>query len=399
MRKLTIIRTPHSELRSQKTYMGKKIRVGVVFGGRSGEHEVSVRSARSVIEFLDKSKYEVVPIAINQTGKWLSPAESVELLPESSARRISNSIRQSEKRDVAIIGDPTHKGLVSLKSDGEKMPSRGIDVLFPVLHGTYGEDGTIQGLFDMANVPYVGCGVLASSCGMDKVTMKVLFKDAGLPICRHVWFLRKHWEETPAKVIAKIKREIGFPCFVKPANLGSSVGVSKATDKQTLEEAINLAAKFDRKIIVEEGLDAREIECAVLGNDEPVASLPGEYIIFDESKKFLDFEEKYTGTGNNDFVVPAPIPKHLIKKIQQQAVTAFKAIDSAGLARVDFFLVRKTKELLINEINTLPGLTDVSGYPKMFEASGKPFSVVLDELIELAFERHSDKAKSVTTRI
>lgn len=379
--------------------MSKKIKVGVVFGGRSGEHEISVRSARSVIEFLDKSKYEVIPIAITQTGKWLSPAESVELLPESSAQRISNSIKQSERRDVAIIGDPTHKGLVSLKSDSEKLPSRGIDVLFPVLHGTYGEDGTIQGLFDMANVPYVGCGVLASSCGMDKVTMKILFKDAGLNICRYVWFLRKHWEESPAKVAAKIKREIGFPCFVKPANLGSSVGVSKATDKKTLEEAINLAAKFDRKIIVEEGLDAREIECAVLGNDEPAASLPGEYIIFDESKKFLDFEEKYTGTGNNDFVVPAPIPKHLIKKIQQQAVTAFKAIDGAGLARVDFFLVRKTNELLINEINTLPGLTDVSGYPKMWAESGKPFSEVLDELIALAFERHADKAKSVTTRI
>jgi D-alanine-D-alanine ligase len=378
--------------------MAKKIRVGVVFGGRSGEHEVSVRSARSVIEFLDKSKYEVIPIAITQEGKWLSPVESVALLPETVSRKFPNSIRQSEKRDIAIIGDPSHKGLVSLQSDGKKIESRGIDVLFPVLHGTFGEDGTIQGLFEMANVPYVGCGVLASSCGMDKVTMKILFKDAGLQICRHVWFLRKHWEDAPNKIINKIKNEIGFPCFVKPANLGSSVGVSKATDKDSLKAAINLAARYDRKIIIEEGLDAREIECAVLGNDEPQASLPGEYIIHDEAKKFLDFTEKYSSTGNNAFVVPAPISKSLIKKIQQQAVMAFKAIDGAGLARVDFFLRRDTGELLINEANTLPGLTDVSGYPKMWEASGKIFSQVLDCLIELAVERHKDKAKNITSR-
>jgi D-alanine-D-alanine ligase len=381
--------------------MAKKIRVGVVFGGRSGEHEISVRSARSVIEVLDKSKYEVIPIAITQQGKWLSPVESIQLLPAEATRKLSNSIKQSERQDVAIIGDPTHKGLVSLKSNNDRLPasSRAIDVLFPVLHGTYGEDGTIQGLFEMANVPYVGCGVLASSCGMDKVTMKALFHISGLPICRHVWFLRKQWETGPGKVLKQVQKEIGFPCFVKPANLGSSVGVSKAVDKRSLEEAINLAARYDRKIIVEEGLDAREIECAVLGNDDEIeASLPGEYVIFDESKKFLDFTEKYTGTGNNAFVVPAPIPKPLIKRIQQMAVTAFKSIDGSGLARVDFFLRRDTNELLINEANTLPGLTDVSGYPKMWEASGKSFAEVLDRLIELAIERHQDKARNSTQR-
>lgn len=378
--------------------MAKKIRVGVVFGGRSGEHEISIRSARSVIEGLDKSKYEVIPIAITQQGKWLSPVESIQLLPAEATKKLPSSIKESEKQDVAIIGDPTHKGLVSLKSDNDRLPSRAIDVLFPVLHGTYGEDGTIQGLFEMANVPYVGCGVLGSACGMDKVTMKILFRDARLPICRHVWFLRKQWETGPTKILKHVQQEIGFPCFVKPANLGSSVGVSKAIDKKSLEKAIDLATRYDRKIIVEEGLDAREVECAVLGNDEVEASQPGEYVIFDESKKFLDFTEKYTGTGNNAFVVPAPIPKHLIKRIQQMAVTAFKAIDGSGLARVDFFLRRDTNELLINEVNTLPGLTDVSGYPKMWEASGKPFSVVLDRLIELAIERHQDKARNSTTR-
>lgn len=378
--------------------MAKKIRVCVIFGGRSGEHEISIRSACSVIEYLDKKKYEVIPVAITQEGKWLSPLESYKLLSETVQKHISNNIKQSEKRDVAIIGDPSKKGLITLKNEGEKTSSRGIDVLFPVLHGTYGEDGTIQGLFDMASVPYIGCGVLASSCGMDKVTMKALFKEAGLPMCLYVWFLRKEWEDSPTKVIAKIKKELSFPCFVKPANLGSSVGVSKATDKKSLVDAINLAAKYDRKIIVEEGIDGREIECAVIGNDEPQASLPGEYIILDESKKFLDFEEKYQGTGNNTFVVPSPIPKALIKKIQKYAVKAFKAIDGSGLARVDFFLDTKKNELLINEVNTLPGLTDVSGYPKMWNATGKPFNVVLDELIELAFERHKDKSRNVTSR-
>lgn len=380
--------------------MSKKLRVGVIFGGRSGEHEISIRSACSVIEFLDKQKYEVIPIAITQKGKWLSPSESVQLLSETVQKKISTAIKQSEKHDVAIIGDPSKQGLIALKkSGGEKESPRGIDVLFPVLHGTYGEDGTIQGLFDMASVPYVGCGVLASSCGMDKVTMKALFKEAGLPICRYVWFLRKDWETSPAKVLSKIKKELGFPCFVKPANLGSSVGVSKATDRKSLIDAIELAAKYDRKIIVEEGIDGREIECAVIGNDEPQASLPGEYIILDESKKFLDFEEKYQGTGNNTFVVPSPISKALIKKIQKFSVTAFKAIDGSGLARVDFFLDKKKNQLLLNEVNTLPGLTDVSGYPKMWDATGKPFNIVLDELIELAFERHKDKSKNITSRL
>ena len=250
----------------------------------------------------------------------------------------------------------------------------------------------------MADVPYVGCGVLASACGMDKVTMKSLFVEAGLPICKHVWFPRSQWRQRPDQILRKVVRELGLPCFVKPANLGSSVGVSRATDKRSLGQAIELAAEYDRKIIVEEEMVAREIECAVLGNDEPKASLPGEYMIYDEAARFLDYTEKYTSTGNVSFVVPAPLSKTLTTKIQRMAIRAFQSIDGAGLARVDFFLPHKNGELVINELNTMPGLTEVSGYPKMWEASGMPFSRLLEELINLAFERHRDKSLTKTSR-
>jgi D-alanine-D-alanine ligase len=246
----------------------------------------------------------------------------------------------------------------------------------------------------MANVPYVGCGVLASSCGMDKVAMKSLFEQAGLPICKYIWFLRSNWEKDPASIKRKVKRELGFPCFVKPANLGSSVGVSKATDDASLENAIKLAAEYDRKVIIEEAVDGRELECAVLGNDEPVASLPGEYVIYEESARFLDYTEKYASTGHVEFVVPAPVSKAVSTKIQKLALQAFKAVDGSGLARVDFFLTRKGNRLLVNELNTMPGLTEVSGYPKMWAASGMPFQSVLTRLIELAFERHQEKSKN-----
>ncbi len=378
--------------------MTKKIRIGVVYGGRSGEHEISLRSARSVIEAIDRKKYDVVPIAISKEGKWLGAAEAVKLLPAQTQGFVPERITSNASRDVAIIGDPTHSGLVALEADSQPASSQPLDVIFPVLHGTYGEDGTLQGLLEMAGIPYVGCGVLASSCGMDKVAMKSLFKDAGLPICKYTWFLRREWTQQPANILRRIKRELGFPCFVKPANLGSSVGISKATDKKSLEQAIELAARYDRKIIVEEGLDAREIECAVIGNDEPQASLPGEYVVYEETAKFLDYTEKYSSTGHVDFVVPAPLPKPVIKKIQSMATRAFKAVDGAGLARVDFFLRRDTNELLVNELNTLPGLTDVSGYPKMWEASGLSFQQVIDRLIELAFERHRDKSLNQTSR-
>ena len=375
--------------------MAKKLRVGVIFGGRSGEHEVSIRSARAIVEAIDRKKFEVVPIGITKEGKWLAPAQSAQLLP-AAVQPLLPSKTHTATGDVALLGDPSRKGLISL--DSERLTGEKLDVVFPALHGTYGEDGTLQGLLEMADVPYVGCGVLASSCGMDKVTMKSLFVQAGLPICKYLWFLRSQWRNDPAKVIRKVTSDIGLPCFVKPANLGSSVGVSRATDKKSLSDAIDLAAEYDRKIIVEEELVAREIECAVLGNDEPQASLPGEYVVFDEAARFLDYTEKYTNTGRVSFVVPAPLTKSMTTKIQRMAIRAFQSIDGAGLARVDFFLPRNGGELVVNELNTMPGLTEVSGYPKMWEASGLPFQGLLEKLIDLAFERHKEKSLTKTSR-
>lgn len=375
----------------------EKIKVGIIFGGRSGEHEVSIRSAKTVIEQINKDKYEVVPIAITKEGYWLNPIESLGLLPSSTQSLLINDIGKYPRNAIALIGDTKYKGLTKLEAEIGEEKTNYLDVVFPVLHGTFGEDGTIQGLFEMAGIPYVGCGVLASSCGMDKVTMKVLFRDAGLPMCKYVWFLRSEWERASETVIEQIKTKLGFPCFVKPANLGSSVGVTMAKDEISLRKGIETAAEYDRKIIVEEGLNMREIECAVLGNDEPRASLPGEYVIKDESKAFLDYTEKYAGTGNNEFVVPALVSEELQKKIQQMSIQAFKAVDGSGLARVDFFLRNDTGALLINEINTLPGLTDASGYPKMWNGTGLEFSQVIDTLITLGIERFDDKSRNKTS--
>jgi D-alanine-D-alanine ligase len=374
--------------------MKQKLRVGIIFGGRSGEHEVSIRSARSVIESIDKSKYEVVPIAITKEGNWLGAAASVRLFPLETQRLLTEEKQGRGDTNVAILGDPSRSGLVRLGSRATE-PER-LDVVFPVLHGTFGEDGTLQGLLEMAAIPFVGCGTLASACGMDKVTMKALFKDAGLPICRHTWLLRSDWDHDKNKVIRKIIREIGFPCFVKPANLGSSVGVSKAMDKKSLAKGIDLAARYDRKIMIEEEVVGREIECAVIGNEEPRASLPGEYVIHEESARFLDYTEKYSSTGHVEFLVPAKIPKGTVKKIQAMAAVAYKSIDASGLSRVDFFL-KPDGELLINEINTLPGLTEVSGFPKMWEATGVPFKSVIDQLIQMAIERHRERSRNETS--
>lgn len=378
-----------------------KLRIGVIFGGRSGEHEISIRSAKTVIEQIDHKKYEVVPVAIDKDGGWLSPAAALALFPDSTQEIFRERFGEPGAERLAMLGDATMGGLVMMCEDcGKACPTHTeeLDCIFPVLHGTYSEDGTIQGLFEMADIPYVGCGVLASSCGMDKVFMKSLFRAAGLPICEYVWFLRDEWERNRDATVTKVAETLGFPCFVKPANLGSSVGVSRAVDAESLADAIDLAAKYDRKIIVEEGIEMREIECAVLGNDSPAASLPGEYIICDASKAFLDYTEKYTGTGNNEFVVPAPVSDELVAKIKQMAVAAFKAIDGSGLARVDFFLRNDNGGLLLNEINTMPGLTDASGFPKMWAGSGKPFPRVIDELIRLAIERHEDKKRNSTER-
>ena len=379
-----------------------KLRLAVVFGGRSGEHDIAIRSARTVVEQADPEKYEIIPIAITPDGTWMSPEASLALFPEQTQSSFRYRYGVPSDKRLILSGDTSAAGLVAICEEcGKACPENetvAIDCVFPVLHGTFGEDGTIQGLFEMADIAYVGCGVLASSCGMDKAFMKVLFRDAGLPICEYVWFLRDEFAANREVTVSQIEAKLGFPCFVKPANLGSSVGVSKATDRATLEAAIDLAAEYDRKIIVEEGLEMREIECAVLGNDKPEASLPGEYIIRDESKKFLDYTEKYSGTGNNEFIVPAPVSDELVAKIKQMAVKAFKAVDGSGLARVDFFLRSDNGSLLVNEINTMPGLTDASGFPKMWAGSGKEFSAVIDELVQLAIARHGDKKRNRTDR-
>lgn len=367
----------------------------MIFGGRSGEHEVSLRSAAAIIEAMDKTKYEIVPIGITKQGRWLaviSPAQLASAKDENV--QALEAITEGGSTSHALI---TNSGGESVTAAHVDAHIAALDVVFPVLHGTFGEDGTIQGLLETYNVPYVGCGVLASACGMDKIVMKQLFHTAGLPQCRYEWFRRGEWEADREKILRLIEKNLGFPCFVKPANLGSSVGISKADDKIQLEAAIDLAARFDRRIIVEEGLDVREIECAVLGNDEPDASLPGEYIVHDEAAKFLDYTEKYANTGHNEFVAPAPLSSSLQTQIQTMAQTAFRAIDGAGLARVDFFLRRDTNELLINELNTMPGFTDTSGYPKMWAASGLAFPNLVDRLITLAIERHADKSRNQTS--
>ena len=365
--------------------MKKKLRVGVIFGGRSGEHEVSLRSAESVINAMDKSKYEVVPIGITKEGRWLLSGNAAALLPD--AVMASNSHQQ-----VAIIGDPTMRGLTRLDERERLLASEPLDVVFPVLHGTYGEDGTIQGLLEMAGVPYVGCGVLASATGMDKVTMKQLFERAGLTLIEYDWFLRSAWEEKPDAVIKRI-RSLGFPVFVKPANLGSSVGISKAANKRELCDAIDDAARYDRKLIIERAVDGREIEVSILGNEHPMASLPGEVITGHE---FYDYEDKYIDTTSRT-EVPAKLPKKIIDRIQRDGIRAFQAIDGSGLARVDFFVERGTNRVLINEINTMPGFTSISMYPKLWAASGIPYSELIDRLIKLAIERHRDKARNLTS--
>jgi D-alanine-D-alanine ligase len=364
----------------------KKIRVGVVFGGRSGEHEVSLKSARSVIEAMDPERYEIVPIGITKEGRWLMSSDATLLLPEAVVR--------DGDRGVALFGDPTRGELVRLDNGSGASPAGSLDVVFPVLHGTFGEDGTIQGLLELANVPYVGSGVLGSASGMDKVAMKRLFRDAGLPVVEFAHFLRTQWEAGREAVLDRVEAEIGYPAFAKPANLGSSVGISKATDRESLGRAIDEAARFDRKVLVERGVDAREIEVAVLGNDEPRASLPGEIV---PHADFYDYETKYVNDVA-EYDIPARLDAGLAEEIQALAVRAFEAVDAAGLARVDFFLERGTGRVLVNEINTMPGFTEISMYPKLWEASGVPYRELVDRLIDLAFERHRETSRSVRTR-
>ena len=366
--------------------MARKIRVGVIFGGRSVEHEVSLVSAASVINALDREKYEILPIGITPEGRWLSSAEAVALLKEKG------NIDQLPEH--ILVPDPRKKGLVPLQNSSSSVPSHPVDVLFPVLHGTYGEDGTIQGLFELADIPYVGSGVLGSALGMDKVVQKQLLRQAEIPVTPDVWFYLEEFTRAERKIIASIERKLGYPCFVKPPNLGSSVGISKAHDRKELARAIQHAGEFDLKVLVEKGIQkAREIECSVLGNEDPIASVPGEII---PSNEFYDYDAKYVD-GKSSAVIPAKLPRPVAKKVQQYAVEGFKVLNSSGMARVDFLVTKGRNKIYLNELNTIPGFTSISMYPKLWQASGVSYPELLDRLIQLAFERHKAKENLKTT--
>jgi D-alanine-D-alanine ligase len=355
----------------------KVLRVGVLFGGRSGEHEVSLASAASVIRGLDPDKYEAVPIGITKDGHWLIGEGAVKMLPE---------VLKGGRR-VMLTADPTEAALVPLdRGTGAQR----LDVVFPVLHGTYGEDGTIQGMLDLAGLPYVGAGVLGSAIGMDKDVSKKLFRAAGIPVVPWVTVHRADWEKDRATVRAKVEEEFSYPVFVKPATLGSSVGMSKVHSAEELGPAVDLACEFGMKIMVERAVSAREIEVSVLGNHEPKASVPGEII---PHREFYDYTAKYLEDGTQ-LVIPAKLKPAQMQRIQKLAVKAFRAVELAGMARVDFFLEKTGHNLYLNEVNTIPGFTSISMYPKLWEASGISFRELIDKLIELAFEIHGEKART-----
>jgi D-alanine-D-alanine ligase len=404
-----------------------KIRVGILFGGRSGEHEISLLSAASVLNAIDKTKYEVVPIGITKDGHWLTAEHAERLLKggeqagEGARSTQAQQLRAGDPEatpgaavlatgeSVVVPPEPSRRGAglapfqTEASSDGSlrRASDRAInvDVIFPVLHGTFGEDGTIQGLFELADIAYVGAGVLGSAAGMDKDVMKSLFRAAGLPIVKHVTVLRSQFEGEPKKVQKLVESKLKYPVFVKPANLGSSVGISKAHDRKELGPAIAEAAKFDRKIVIEEGVGgkknkAREIECAVLGNDDPKASIAGEII---PCKEFYDYEAKYLVDGSEG-MIPAKLTKSEMKNVQRLAIAAFQAVDCTGLARVDFLMEPKSRKMFVNEINTMPGFTAISMYPKMWAASGMSYPELIDRLIRLGIERHEDKKRNQYSR-
>jgi D-alanine-D-alanine ligase len=357
----------------------KRPRVGVIFGGRSGEHEVSLASAASVIRALDPQKYEAVPIGITKQGRWLVG---------TGAQKMLSEVLQSGE-PVLLPPDPTSAGLVPLAPSAAH-PIVSVDVAFPVLHGTFGEDGTVQGLLELAGLPYVGCGVLASAVGMDKDLQKRLFAEAGLPIVPFLAVKRSEWEGKRSKVIAAIRKKFKFPVFVKPATLGSSVGMTRVKTARELGGAIDLAAEYALKIMVERCVTAREIEVSVLGNDDARASVPGEIL---PHREFYDYAAKYLEQGTR-LLIPAPLRKKQVARLQDYAIRAFRAIDGAGMARCDFFLEKKTGKIFLNELNTIPGFTTISMYPKMWEASGLPYPRLIDRLIELALELHRQKART-----
>ena len=357
----------------------KRLRVGILFGGRSGEHEVSLASAASVIRALNPEKYEAVPIGIAKDGRWLVGGGALKLLAD---------VLKSGER-VVLPPDPTAGSLVSLSS-GSGRSSVAVDVIFPVLHGTFGEDGTVQGLLDLAGLPYVGAGVLASAVGMDKDVQKRLFEQAGLPIVPFVAVRRSEWEDDRELVSRTLRKKFKFPFFVKPATLGSSVGMSRVKNPKEIGPAMDLAAEFALKIIVERAVSAREIEVSVLGNDAVEASIPGEII---PHREFYDYAAKYLEQGTR-LEIPAKLSKKQVDIFQEYAVRAFHAIDGTGMSRCDFFLERRTNKIFINELNTIPGFTSISMYPKLWEASGLPYTKLIDRLIELALQLHAEKTRT-----
>ena len=383
----------------------KRLRVGVLYGGRSGEHEVSLASAAAVFANLDRQRYEPIAIRIEKDGRWVladrppSAASAAEVIDQVR----SDAARVRGGREVFLPPRPGDETLVlvdrrSSRADEAEaaaaLTGLSLDVIFPVLHGPFGEDGTIQGLLELANIAYVGCGVLASAVGMDKAVMKVLFQARGLKVCDWVVVMRRDWRSSPSRVLDAVARALPGPVFVKPANLGSSVGISKVVEPAALSAAIDLAARYDRKIVVEAAVaDAREIECAVLGNAEPEASVPGEIV---PSREFYDYEAKYVDAQSR-LEIPASLPETLAAEVRRQAIVAFDAIDGSGLARVDFLLSKSTGELFINEINTMPGFTTISMFSKLWAASSVDYPTLVSELIALALARHSEKQERRTS--
>jgi D-alanine-D-alanine ligase len=392
----------------------KKLRVGILFGGRSGEHEVSLQSAASVVNAIDRKKYDVVLIGITKDGRWLTGACAERLLngkagaaePEQQISQCASAAAAAtffSKGDAVIappVPSPDRPSLVPFETAATAaLPAINVDVIFPVLHGTFGEDGTIQGLLELADIAYVGSGVLGSAAGMDKDIMKQLFRAAGLPIVKHVTVLRSDWESTPKRVVKNVETSLRYPVFVKPANLGSSVGISKVHDRSELGPALDEASKYDRKIVIEQGVGgkkrkAREIECAVLGNDDAQASTAGEVVPL---KDFYDYGAKYLNEGS-DLHIPAKLTKPQLKQVQKMAVAAFHAVDCSGLSRVDFLMDPVSGKLYLNEVNTMPGFTSISMYPKLWGATGIGYTELITRLIELGIERHEDKKRNQYTR-
>jgi D-alanine-D-alanine ligase len=395
--------------------MAKKLRVGILFGGRSGEHEVSLLSAASILQAIDRKKFEVVPIGITKDGHWVGAGDARGLLEggeSAGSRRLRAGDPETtpgakllhEGIPTLLAPEPAESG-VALTPGSDRPGAANLDVVFPVLHGTFGEDGTIQGLFELAGIAYVGSGVLGSAAGMDKDVMKRLFKQAGLPLVKHVTLLRAEWEKQPRKAIQQVEAALKYPLFVKPANLGSSVGISKAHDRSELGPALEMAAKYDRKLVVEQGVGgsgrggrsakARELEVGVLGNDDPKASVVGEII---PGKEFYDYEAKYLSEGSVP-VIPAKLTKAETKQIREMAVAAFRACDLSGLARVDFLMEPDGKRrIFLNEVNTLPGFTQISMYPKLWEATGVGYRELITRLIELALERQAEKSRTTYSK-